>query len=150
MIRTRVATLLRDSPPTVSPSTPAVEAAQRLRDPTTAALPVVDDDDAVLGIVTESNIVALVAEERTDLAVSSFMSTPPVTTPETTVAAAADRMRTAGVRHLPVVEDGAYCGLVGVSDLEPFVSRRRLDIPPESDAFTPPEDPKDPELQLAD
>jgi CBS domain-containing protein len=141
MIRTPVATLLRESPPTISPSTSAAEAAQRVRDPDTAALVVVDGG-TVVGLVTESDLVALVAEERTDLTVSAFMSTPPVTTPpETTVDAAADRMREAGVKHLPVVEDGTCCGLVSVTDLAPYVSRRRLGIAWQGEPFTPPELP---------
>lgn len=147
MIKTRLTTLLRNSPPTVTPSTPAVEAARRLRERAGSGLVVVDHD-TVVGVVSDSDIVALVAEECTDLPVGAFMSTPPVTaSPEMTVAAAADRMREAGVRHLPVVEDGTCCGLVSANDLAPFVSRRRLGTVWEGEPFTAPEEL---EPQLAD
>ncbi|WP_089824822.1 CBS domain-containing protein [Halogranum amylolyticum] len=142
MIETRVETLLTASPPTISQTASATSAAERLRDPDTDALVVVDATDEVVGIVTGSDIVALVAEESTHLPVSAFMSGPPVTTtPETTVFAAADRMREAGVRQLPVVEDGECRGLLSASTLARYVSRRRLDITWQGDPFTPPEDP---------
>jgi CBS domain-containing protein len=148
MIETRVETLLTDAPPTISKTAPAAEAAQRLRAPDTHALVVVDPTDTVVGIVTESDIVALVAEESTHLRVSAFMSASPVTTtPETNVLAAADRMRETGVKHLPVVDDGVYRGLVSASDLTPYVSRRRLRITWQGEPFTGPEET---ELQAAD
>lgn len=147
MIETRVETLLTDSP-LVPESAPATEAAQCLREPAVEALLVVDATDSVVGVVTESDIVALVAEECTELPVSAFMSTPAVTTtPDVSVRAAADRMREAGVKHLPVVDDGVCRGLVSASDLAPYVSRRRLDITWQGEPFTAPEEP---ELQVAD
>lgn len=153
MIETHLDGLFTDTPPTVSPTTMATEAAQHLRTPETHALVVVDETDAVVGIVTESDIVALVAEERTELTVAAFMSSPPVTTtPETSVHVAAERMRQAGVKHLPVVTDGTYRGLVSASDLVPYVSRRRLEITWQGEPFSASDvtETDDPELQVAD
>jgi CBS domain-containing protein len=151
MIEIRIETLLTESPPLVSESTSATEAAKRLREPAVDALLVVDTTDSVVGVVTESDIVALVAEERTELPVSTFMSTPAVTTtPDVSVRTAADRMRETGVKHLPVVDDGVCRGLVSASDLAPYVSRRRLAITWQGDSFTAPEAPEELELQVAD
>ena len=148
MIETRVETLLTEFASPVSAATSSAEAAQHLRAADVHALVVVDADDDVVGVVTESDLVALVAEESTHLPVSAFMSAPPVTTtPETTVLAAAERMRETGVKHLPVVDDGVYRGLVSASDLAPYVSRRRLRITWQGEPFTAPEET---ELQAAD
>jgi CBS domain-containing protein len=142
MIETRIEMLVGGEPPTIPTSASASEAAQRLRTPDVDALVVVGPTGDVDGIVTESDIVALVAEESTHLPVSAFMSNPPVTTtPETNVLAAADRMREAGVKHLPVVADGTCRGLVSAADIAPYVSRRRLEIRWHGDPFSAPEEP---------
>jgi CBS domain-containing protein len=129
MIETPVSAAATRSPPTVSPDTTTVEAARRLRQPDVPALVVLDSAERVVGIVTQSDIVALVAEGGGDRPVASYMSTAVVTTaPSTPVDVAADRMREAGVANLPVVEGGAYRGLLTREDLRPYVSRHRLAI----------------------
>ncbi|MEF8856474.1 MAG: CBS domain-containing protein [Haloplanus sp.] len=127
--------------PTVSPTTTSVEAATRLRRADVCALVVRDSSDAVVGIVTESDIVAVVAEGGENPPVESFMSSPVVTVaPTTPVGLAADRMRDAGVTRLVVESrdtadnrtqsgDGArYRGLVTRDDIAPYLSRHRLDV----------------------
>lgn len=129
MIETMVETVVSDDARTVEPGTPVTEAAQRLRDPSVPALVVLDGDQVVIGIVTESDFVVHVAEEGETTTVGDIMSTPVVTIPPgTPIGFAADRMNEAGVRHLPVVEDGAYAGLVSLGSLAPFLSRTRLDV----------------------
>ncbi|WP_339105814.1 CBS domain-containing protein [Haloterrigena salinisoli] len=113
---------------TLRPETPVSEAAQRLRDPDVPAL-VVLEDETVVGIVTESDIVAFVAETLEPHPVSAVMSSPVTTISRgESLVAAAETMRANGVKHLPVVSDGAYCGLVSASTLAPYLSRRRLEI----------------------
>ena len=113
---------------TVSPETPVSEAADQLRDANVPAL-VVLEDERVVGIVTESDIVAFVAETLEPHSVEAVMSSPVTTiSPGESIAAAADEMRRDGVKHLPVVSDGTYCGLVSASALAPYLSRRRLEI----------------------
>ncbi|MEF8856304.1 MAG: CBS domain-containing protein [Haloplanus sp.] len=151
MIDVPVSAVTTERPPTVSPTTPAVEAAARLRRADVSALIVRDSSDAVVGIVTESDIVAVVAEGGENPPVESFMSTPVVTVDSTTpVGLAADRMRDAGVARLPVVDSVArratnseeprsssertqsseetLRGLVSREDIAPYLSRHRLDI----------------------
>ncbi|WP_226011084.1 cyclic nucleotide-binding/CBS domain-containing protein [Halomicrobium salinisoli] len=136
---------------TVSPSTPVGEAAAHLRDPSVPALVVLDESDEVAGIVTESDLVALLAETDDPDAVDQCVSAPATTIrPTATVREAAERMRAAGVKRLPVVDGGAYCGLVtaatltcrslqslpfaseaslrSASLLAPYCSRRTLDV----------------------
>lgn len=129
MIETMVETVVSDDARTVEPDMPVTEAAQRLRDPAVPALVVLDGERAVIGIVTESDFVVHVAEEGEATTVAEVMSTPVVTVPPgAPIGFAADRMNEAGVRHLPVVDDGAYAGLVSLGSLAPFLSRTRLDV----------------------
>jgi CBS domain-containing protein len=107
MIDVPVSAVMTEAAPTVPPDTTAVEAARRLRRADVHAV-VVSDGDALVGIVTESDIVAVVAEGGENPPVESFMSSPVVTATSTTpVGLAADRMRDAGVTRLPVVDSEA-------------------------------------------
>lgn len=104
MIDVPVSAVTTPAAPTVPPNTPAVEAARHLRRADVRAV-VVRDAGTVVGIVTESDIVAVVAEGGTNPPVESFMSAPVVTVESATpVGLAADRMRDAGVTCLPVVD----------------------------------------------
>lgn len=128
MIETTVDAIGVPSAGTVPPETPVSEAAQHLREPDVSAL-VVEDDGAVVGIVTESDIVALVAETDAQPTVRAIMSAP-VRTTESTAALteAAERMRSAGVKHLPVVDDGGYHGLLSARMLASYLPRYTLEI----------------------
>ncbi|MDS0475346.1 CBS domain-containing protein [Natrinema sp. 1APR25-10V2] len=128
MIETTVETVSLESARTISPETPLTEAAQQLRRTEVPAL-VVLSDESIVGIVTESDIVALVAETDEQPPVRQFMSTPVTTiTPDATLSEAAETMRTAGVKHLPVIDDGVYRGLLSAATLAPYLSRHRLEI----------------------
>jgi CBS domain-containing protein len=128
MIDVPVSAVMTEAAPTVPSDTTATGAARRLRRADVHAV-VVSDGDGIVGIVTESDIVAVVAEGGENPPVRSFMSAPVVTVgPTTPVGLAADRMRDAGVTRLPVVEDGTYRGLVTGADVAPYLSRHRLDV----------------------
>ncbi len=128
MIEMTVSGLEVRAPPTVSPDLSATEAAQDLRRPAVPAL-VVCVDNSVVGIVTESDIVAMVAETTEQPTVGEIMSTPVTTIePTATLEAATETMRAAGVRHLPVVTDGSYRGLLSADALSPYLSRGKLEI----------------------
>lgn len=123
---------------TVPPGTTTVEAARHLRKVDVPALVVSDGPVPVRGIVTESDIVAVVAERGGNRPVESFMSSPVVTTnPSTPVGRAGDLMSDAGVTVLPVVEDDTPpVGIVTRDDLAPHLSRYRLDIDWTGDPLT--------------
>lgn len=129
MIETHVSAVVSSAAGTVSPDTPASEAAQQLRDPTVPALVVLDREERVVGIVTDSDFVALVAETRESVPVEAIMSTPVATiAPNLPTGLAADRMSEIGVKHLPVVENETYRGLVFLRSLAPYLARSRLEI----------------------
>jgi len=128
MIDIPVERVLSGSARTLPPETPVDVAAERLRDPEVSVL-VVLEGESVVGVVTESDFVALVAEGRTDLPVERIMSSPVVTIdPSASITLAARRMREAGVRQLPVVEEGTYRGVLTATALSSYLSRNNLEI----------------------
>ncbi|SET01921.1 cyclic nucleotide-binding/CBS domain-containing protein [Natrinema hispanicum] len=135
MIELTVDAVRLHSPRTITTGTPMSEAATSLRRADVSALPVVVDG-SIVGIVTQSDIVALVAETDDRPAVRMVMSSPVTTiSPTATLSEAAETMRTAGVKHLPVVDDGNYCGLLSVRTLAPYLSRHRLEIKPHDESM---------------
>lgn len=130
MIEIPVSTVVDEPAPTVEPDCSLQEAACHLRDPEVPALVVSESAGTIRGIVTESDVVALVAEGGHSCPVETCMSSPVITVdPTTPVGLAADRMRDAGVRLLPVVDgNGEYHGLVTREKLAPYLSRQRLGI----------------------
>lgn len=128
MIDIPVKRVLRHTAPTITPETPITEAAVKLRSPDVSTL-VVLEDETVVGILTESDVVAFVAETLEPHPVKTIMSSPVTTiSPGESLVAAAESMRANGVKHLPVVDGETYCGLVSASRLAPYLSRNRLEI----------------------
>jgi CBS domain-containing protein len=138
----KVSELMTREVVTVRPWTPLKEVAQAMLTHGISGVPVVDADDTVVGVVSESDfllkergrdavrpspLVWLVGEasrvrhERAAIdatTAKSAMSSPAVTIAgSATVAEAAGRMVDAGVNRLPVVEDGRLVGIVTRSDL---------------------------------
>lgn len=112
----------------VFPDTPVGEIAQLLADRGLAGVPVVDDEDAPLGMVSERDIVG---RDQTCLA-RDIMADPIITIGENTdVGEIAHLLQTYRVRQLPVVHDGRIVGIVSRSDLlsaipqEPAPTARR-------------------------
>ncbi|MGW0002803.1 CBS domain-containing protein [Nocardia grenadensis] len=100
---------------TVHPDTPLPEAVALLTGHGFAALPVVDEEDRVVGILSESD--AMSAETRT-AAVETAMTVPvEVVGPTTDAAAVAASTLEHHVRSLPVVEAGILVGMVSRRDL---------------------------------
>lgn len=112
------------------------EAAARLAEAHVGSL--VCGEDIIEGIVTETDIVRAVGEER-DLSstpVSEIASDPVVTIrPHESVRTAGERMGHNGVKKLPVTEDGEPVGIVTTTDLAHIFpsSRVRIATQPERD-----------------
>jgi CBS domain-containing protein len=111
---------------TAEPSTPFKELAGRLAQHRISAVPVVDADRRVLGIVTEADLllkqeypdpkatVSLIWTRRRRQERAKAATVPPTAT----VTEAARRMHTARVKRLPVVDErGQLLGIVSRADL---------------------------------
>lgn len=128
MFEVTVETALTGYGRTVTPETPATEAAEKLRDPEIPIL-VVEGEDGVVGVVTESDFVAMVAETRDPVSVAELMSDPPVAvSPTTPLATVVDEMRTHGVKQVLVVDDGTYWGFVSTESVDPHVANDTVEV----------------------
>ena len=98
---------------TASPNDPVKQIAQRLIDGGLTGLPVVDDSGALVGVVTEYDIISTQGET-----VSEIMSRGVVTTSEDTAAQRViDLVGLHGIRGIPVLAEGKLVGLVTRADL---------------------------------
>jgi CBS domain-containing protein len=135
---------------TVEPTTPFKEIVARLAEHRVSAVPVVDDSGLVLGMVSEADLLlkeefpepdkdiprwwtrrAFLEREKAAASVARDLMTVAVVSiaPEATVAEAARRMHTAGVKRLPVVERGGrLVGIVSRGDLLKVFERSDADI----------------------
>lgn len=107
------------------------EAAQRMRADGIGALVVVDEQGAIEGIVTQSDIIGLLAAEA-DMAtttVAELLSTPVHTIrSDERILVAAALMKEHSVRRLPVVDDDDLVGIVTTTDLTHYLPRLRNTI----------------------
>ena len=97
------------------------ELATMMRDSNVGAIPVLDEDDDLAGIVTDRDIVIRCIAEGTDVTectAGDILSEDIHTIePETSVEEAAELMQRYQVRRLPVVEEGELIGMLSLGDL---------------------------------
>jgi len=109
--------------PTLSPETRIIEAVDYLLHHQVTGAPVVDSSGALVGIITETDLLKLLAggvdgEPPTEATVAEFMTADVITVPP-----AVDIYYVAGTflankfRRLPVVEDGKIVGAITRYDL---------------------------------
>ena len=106
---------------TVSPNTEITEAANTLLTQQAGSLVALDDQKQVSGILTCTDLAALVAENSvsTDVTVEEYMTSEVVTvSPEASLQDAAVKMITAGIQHLPVTNgDDEMVGMLSTTDI---------------------------------
>ena len=106
---------------TASPTDTVAAAAALLHARRVGAMVVLDQDQDVAGIVSERDIVRVVAEKGADglkCAVSECMTKDVVfAEPQETVDSLMERMTDRRIRHLPVCKDGRLVGIVSIGDL---------------------------------
>ncbi|MFC9590536.1 CBS domain-containing protein [Streptomyces sp. NPDC056944] len=110
----KVGGLMTDDVVSAVPAASFREVAKMLAEHDISGVPVVDEDDRVVGVVSESDLLA-----RDELTARDLMTTPAVTVhAEETVADAARLMVRRGVERLPVVdEEERLVGIVTRRDL---------------------------------
>jgi CBS domain-containing protein len=97
------------------------DAARELDQNRVGALVVLADNGAIVGVVSERDIVREVSRRGADClenAVKSVMSKDVVTAhPSETIDEGLARMTDRRIRHLPVIDDGKLVGIVSIGDL---------------------------------
>ncbi|MBE0429869.1 MAG: CBS domain-containing protein [Thermoleophilia bacterium] len=98
-----------------------MDCARLMKDLNVGAIPVVDDNGHLAGIITDRDITIRAVAEGADSKnerVGDFMTPSPFTVePETSIEEAAEVMGRHQIRRLPVVENGNLVGIVSFGDL---------------------------------
>ncbi len=104
-----------------APSTSIADVSDQLHRRRIGAVLVMDGTDQLLGIVSERDIVASLAEQgaRTlDMTAAQLMTRDlHIATPATTVAEAMEMMTAGRFRHLPVMDGDRLVGIVSIGDI---------------------------------
>ncbi len=78
----------------------------------------VTDGDALIGIMTERDVLRAVGSGKIDGTVGDWMTRDPITVgPDATHGEAAMMMIHGGFRHVPIIESGKLVGIVSIRDL---------------------------------
>jgi len=111
---------------TVSPETAITTAASRLLDRDISSVVVTDADNELVGILTTTDFVRMIADETAaaETSVADYMTTGVVTVgANDSVEAVAETMVRRGFHHLPVVDDeSGVVGMVTTTDVTAYVS----------------------------
>jgi CBS domain-containing protein len=130
----RVAQLMKMSVETVIADASIEDAIVTMADSHVSSLPVVDMRGRMLGVISNSDVLAAEAETGDgslttllDETVKSIMSTRPLAvSPQTTVREAAQQMLYADVHRLYVVEDDRVVGVISTMDIVRAVATGEL------------------------
>ncbi|ELZ23584.1 CBS domain containing protein [Halosimplex carlsbadense 2-9-1] len=121
-----VARLMSSDLQAVGPDTLVEDAATQMQDNSVGSLVVVDDDNQLLGILTTTDFVDIVAKSKpkAQTTVERYMTTDVVTTDaQTSIVDAADLMIEHGIHHLPVIDDEeGVIGMISTTDLAGYIS----------------------------
>jgi CBS domain-containing protein len=117
----------------VAPDTLVEDAAAVMQDNGVGSLVVVDDDNHLVGILTSTDFVDIVAKSKpkAETTVERYMTTDVVTTTaQTSIRDVADEMLEHGFHHVPVVDDEAgVIGMISTTDLTAYLSRAEKPSP---------------------
>jgi len=122
----RVEQLMSRRVATVRPHTPLKDVAQLLVARGISGVPVCVEDGAIVGVVSETDIVAQAPAART--AGEAMTSPPVVIAPERPLADAARLLTEAGINRLPVVSGGRVVGILTRGDVVAAFARNDVEI----------------------
>ena len=120
-----VARLMSTDLHTVTPDTLVEDAAAVLLEEDISSVLVVDDDGDLVGILTSTDFVDIVAKSRpkAETTVERYMTRDPITAgAQDDVAAVAATMLEHGFHHVPVVDGETPIGIITTSDFAAYVS----------------------------
>ena len=128
-----VARLMSSGVKTVEPDTLVEDAAQLMQTHEIGSLVVTDDDNRLVGILTTTDFVDIVAKSKpkADTTVERYMSTDVVTTTaQASIRDVADTIIEHGFHHVPVVDDEeGVIGMISTTDLAAYISTAEAPSP---------------------
>lgn len=111
----------RDDTVIVDPAVTLSAAAELLVEYRIGALPVVDGEDRLVGILSERDIVAHITNDRdsfSTISVGEVMSQSPITcAPDDDVQAVSSKLIENRIRHIPVTRDDELVTILSIRDL---------------------------------
>jgi CBS domain-containing protein len=120
ILQAHVRTVMNAQVIMVGPDASLVDVAREIAAHGIGAVPVVDDEQRLLGLVSTSDLVGLLRERpglEGKTARDAMSVEPPAIDEFATTEEAIDVLRNALIRHLPVTREGRLVGLVTASDL---------------------------------
>jgi CBS domain-containing protein len=106
---------------TATLETTLTEIATRMRDENIGAVPIVDDEDRLVGIITDRDVVVrciAAGQDPEECTAEEILSEELHTIhPEAEIEEAADLMANRQIRRLPVVEDEVIIGMISLGDI---------------------------------
>ncbi len=90
-------------------------------------MPIVDNDGVLVGIVTERDVMKVLATERSGLCVNDIMSTAlRITNPDCPIRIVTRDMTTNRFRRLPVVSDDVVYGIITTTDIMKYLGTKKV------------------------
>jgi len=120
ILQAHIRTLMNGQVITVASDTPLIEVAREIAAHGIGAVPVVDEEQHLLGLVSTSDLVGLLQDGQDfegKTARDAMSAEPPAIDEFATAEEAIEVLRNALIRHLPVTREGRLVGLVTASDL---------------------------------
>jgi len=110
-----------------SPSTTIKEAANILLETGHGGFPILNADSTLAGIVTEYDLMRMLAGEEADLVVEEIMTPcPKKVTPDMPLIHVTKQIVNDGYRRLPVVKDGILLGMITATDIMGYLGKGRV------------------------
>ena len=116
----------------VKPDTPIIQALRLLAEYDISGLPVVDDDNNIVGILTEKDVLPLLFVESNDdeKTVSDFMTQPAIVfDQDESFLDIGAFLGQNSFRRVPITADGKLVGIISSKDVLEFILRLRGIIP---------------------
>jgi len=120
IVQAHIRTVMNGQVITVGPDTALLDVAREIAAHGIGAVPVVDADEHLLGLVSTSDVVGILLESQSldnKTARDAMSAEPPAIDEFATAEEAIEVLRNALIRHLPVTREGRLVGLVTASDL---------------------------------
>jgi CBS domain-containing protein len=120
ILQAHIRTVMNAQVITVGPDTTLMDVAREIAAHGIGAVPVVDAEQHLLGLVSTSDVVSLLRHGESlegKTARDAMSAEPPAIDEFATTEEAVEVLRNALIRHLPVIREGRLVGLVTASDL---------------------------------